>query len=132
MRSSALRALALLFALPFAAPRAAAQGTGDRWQITLADGAIVWDVRLVQLDGDQLQVRQRDSVFSVPVARIDEFRLIKKSDMQLGAGGGGAMAALVGADDEVFDLKPLEFAERLRTVQQLLLYHPPGKAAPKP
>lgn len=106
---------------------------GDRWQITLADATILWDLRLVKLDGDQLQVTMRDSLVTVRVAEIDEIRLLRKSDFTLGTGGGGAMAALMGADDEVYDFKPLEFADRLRAVQKLLTYHPPAAAgAPAP
>jgi hypothetical protein len=44
-------------------------------------------------------------------------------------GGGataGAMNALVGGDDEIYDLTPLEFADRLRTIQKILLLHPAG------
>ena len=36
----------------------------------------------------------------------------------------GAMSALVGGDDEVYDLTPLEFGDRLRTIQKILLLHP--------
>ncbi len=43
-----------------------------------------------------------------------------------------AMAALMGADDEVYDLTPLEFAERVRAVQRILLYHPPDTSAAGP
>jgi hypothetical protein len=97
----------------------------DRWQITLANDQYVWDIRLVRLDGDSLVVRQSDSLVRVPVARINELRLIRKSEVQLGAGAtAGAMSALVGGDDEVYDLTPLEFADRIRTVQKILLMHP--------
>lgn len=108
---------------------------GDRWQITRADGEILWDLRLVRLDGDRLVVSMRDSVVGVKVAEIDEIRLLKKSDLTLGAGGGGGMAALMGTDDEIYDFKPLEFGDRLRAVQKLLLYHPPADGTalnPKP
>jgi hypothetical protein len=97
----------------------------DRWQITLDNEQYVWDIRLVRLDGDSLVVRQSDSLVRVPVARINELRLIRKSEVQLGAGAtAGAMSALVGGDDEVYDLTPLEFADRIRTVQKILLMHP--------
>jgi len=97
----------------------------DRWQITLANDQYVWDIRLVRLDGDSLVVRQSDSLVRVPVGQINELRLIRKSEVQLGAGAtAGAMSALVGGDDEVYDLTPLEFADRLRTVQKILLMHP--------
>jgi hypothetical protein len=97
----------------------------DRWQLTLADGSYLWDVRLVKLDGDSIHTRGRDSLAVVSVEQVNELRLIRKSEMQLGTPG-GAMAALTGADDEVYDLTPLEFADRLRAVQQIFLLHPPA------
>jgi hypothetical protein len=30
----------------------------------------------------------------------------------------------MGGDDEVYDLSPLEFAERMRTIQKILVNHP--------
>jgi hypothetical protein len=115
---------ALVAASALARPLAAQD---DRWQISLDDDQYVWDIRLVRLDGESLFVRQSDSVLGVPLAHIKELRLIRKSEVQLGGGeAGGAMNALVGADDEVYDLSPLEFAERVRTVQKILLMHPPA------
>ena len=115
---------ALVVASALARPLA---GQDDRWQISLDDDQYVWDIRLVRLDGESLFVRQSDSVLGVPLAHIRELRLIRKSEVQLGGGeAGGAMNALVGADDEVYDLSPLEFAERVRTVQKILLMHPPA------
>src|SRR6476646_6940447 len=115
---------ALVAASALARPLAAQD---DRWQISLDDDQYVWDVRLVRLDGESLFVRQSDSVLGVPLAHIKELRLIRKSEVQLGGGeAGGAMNALVGADDEVYDLSPLEFAERVRTVQKILLMHTPA------
>jgi len=106
----------------------AAQAQDDRWQVALDDERYVWDIRLVRLDGDSLVVRQSDSLVSVPVAHINEIRLIRKSEVHVGAGGpggaAGAMSALVGGDDEVYDLTPLEFGDRLRTIQKILLLHP--------
>ena len=105
-----------------------ARAQDDRWQVALDDERYVWDIRLVRLDGDSLVVRQSDSLVSVPVAHINEIRLIRKSEVHVGAGGpggaAGAMSALVGGDDEVYDLTPLEFADRLRTIQKILLLHP--------
>ena len=74
--------LALLLAL---AQTAWAQD--DRWQVTLDDERYVWDIRHVRLDGDSLVVRQSDSLVSVPVAHINEIRLIRKSEVHVGAGG---------------------------------------------
>ncbi len=115
-------ALALCLAVPATAPLAAQQD--ERWQITLDRDRYVWDVRLARLDGDSLVVRQADSSLAVPVERITEIRLIRKSEMQLGDGA-MAMSALTGNDDEVYDLTPLDFAERVRAIQKILSYHPP-------
>ena len=99
----------------------------DRWQITLDNDQYVWDIRLVRLDGDSLVVRQSDSLVPVPVARIKELRLIRKTEVELGGNdAAGAMNALVGGDDEVYDLTSLEFADRIKTVQKILLMHPAG------
>ena len=113
--------LALILAL--AAPLAAQD---DRWQVTLEGEHYVWDIRLLRLDGDSLVVRQSDSLVRVPVALINEIRLIRKSEAQMTGGGAtaGALNALVGGDDELYDLTPLEFADRLRTIQKILLLHP--------
>jgi hypothetical protein len=120
--------LALLGVL--SVPAEAQSKSDDRWQITLEKGGIVWDVRLKQLVEDRLEVTQQDSVIAVKVGDIREMRRFRKSDMQIGAGTtAGAMAALTGADDEVFDFGPLDFGARMRAVQQILLQRP---AAPAP
>ncbi len=120
---------ALLVLLGLVRPLAAQQPppANERWQVTLDGDKYVWDIGLVRLDGDALVVRQSDSLVAVPVEHITEVRLIRKTEANLGdAGGAGAMSALVGADDEVYDLTPLDFADRLRTVQKILLLHPTG------
>jgi hypothetical protein len=115
--------LVLLAAL--AVPAEAQSKSDDRWQITLEDGGIVWDVRLKQLVDDRLEVTQADSVVAVKVGEIREMRRFRKSDMQIGEGTtAGAMAALTGVDDEVFDFGPLDFGARMRAVQQILLQRP--------
>jgi hypothetical protein len=116
--------VAIVLALALSSSPLAAQ-QDDRWQVTLDGDEHVWDVRLVRLDGDLLVVRQADSLRRLPVARITEVRLIRKSEMRLGDGA-AAMSALTGGDDEVYDFSPLEFAERLRAMQKIFLYHPSG------
>jgi hypothetical protein len=127
MIRSALTAVLLAGAVQSGAAQgeASRRSDDDRWQLTLADGSYLWDVRLVKLEGDSIHTRRGDSVAVVSVAQVNELRLIRKSEMQLGTPG-GAMAALTGADDEVYDLTPLEFADRLRAVQKIFLYHPPA------
>jgi hypothetical protein len=115
--AAAALALTVLGAAPLTAQE------DDRWQITLDQDRYVWDVRLVRLDGDSLVVRQADSSLGVPVGRITEIRLIRKSEVQAGDGA-AAMSALTGGDDEVYDFTPLEFAERVRAIQKIFLYHP--------
>jgi hypothetical protein len=131
MRFGSLLLCTLAF-LPARPCRAQSSGDVDRWQVTYGDGQLLWDVRLVKLAGDTLHVRRGDSLATVPVATITELRLIKKSEMQVGGPAGGAMAALMGSDDEVYDLTPLSFPDRLRAVQKIFLYHPPDSAAAKP
>jgi hypothetical protein len=102
-----------------------AQQDQERWQVTLKGDQYVWDIRLVKLNGETLVVRQSDSLRHLPVADITEIRLIRKTKVEIGgAAGGGAMSALMGGDDEVYDLTPMDFAERLRTIQKIFQYHP--------
>ena len=108
-----------------AAPARAQNRDDDRWQIELDNGEYIWDIRLVRLAGDTLLFRQSDTLGGVRVERISELRLIRKTEMRLGEGGGGAMAALTGVDDEVYDLAAMDFAARIRAVQQVFLLHPP-------
>ena len=111
---------ALLLVPLLAAPLAAQQN--DRWQVALDDGGYVWDIRLVRLDGDTLIVSRSDSLIPVPLAHATEIRLIRKSRVDLtgGPATAGAMSALVGGDDEIYDLMPLDLADRREAVRKLL------------
>lgn len=99
----------------------------DRWQITVESGEYIWDIRLVRLAGDSLVYRQADSLHRVAIQQIKEMRLIRKTTMRIGEGegAGSALAALTGADDEIYDFQTLDFGARLRAIQQILLVHPP-------
>jgi hypothetical protein len=115
--------LGLLAALAAPAP-SFAQAKADRWQITLQNDSLLWDVRLVSLEGDKVTYRQADSTRAVSAGEIKELRLFQSSELQLGTAG-AAFGALSGTDDIVFDLTLLDFAERLRTVQQVFQKYPP-------
>lgn len=116
----------IVLLLSLAAAPASGQGKDDdRWQIGLDSGDYIWDIRLVRLAGDSLVFRQADTLGSVSVQQIKELRLIRKTEMRIGEGAGGALAALAGADDEVYDLNTMEYPARLRALQQVLLLHPP-------
>ena len=78
----------------------------------------------MSLDGDKLTYRQADSTRVVTVGEIREMRLFQASELQLGTAG-AAFGALTGSDDVVFDMTLQDFAERLRTVQQVMLKYPP-------
>ena len=115
----------LVFTLLIAAAGRPLAAQEERWQVTLDNQEYVWDIRLVRLNGDSLVVRQSDSLRALPVERISEIRLIQKSEVQLGDGAiGGAINALTGGDDEIYDFTPLEFADRIRAIQKIFLYHP--------
>ena len=101
-----------------------AQARPDRWQITLQNDSLLWDVRLVSLEGDKVTYRQADSTGVVSAGEIRELRLVQASELQLGTAG-AAFGALSGSDDIVFDMTLLDFAERLRTVQQVFQKYPP-------
>ena len=116
----------MLAALWFAAPCAAQQ----RWQITLSSGAIVWDLALVALRGDTLVFRpigaRPDSVLRLPVMRVDELRLVQKSEKrQFAPDGQGTGNGLSGGADVVWSLTLLGHDERLRVVRQLMTDYPP-------
>ncbi|HTG83198.1 MAG TPA: hypothetical protein VL853_00250 [Gemmatimonadales bacterium] len=100
----------------------------DRWQIGLENGQYIWDIRLVRLQGDTLVFRQADTLGTVSVQQIGELRLVQKSTVRIGQGAaaGGAISALTGSDDEVYDLLTLDYPARIRTIQQILLLHPPS------
>lgn len=106
----------------------AAVAQDDRWQVTLDGERYVWDIRLLRLERDALVVRQSDSLARVPVAHITEIRLIQKSEAEARGGGAmaGAMSALVGGDDEVYDLATLDLPARRRAIQKILALHPSG------
>ncbi len=110
--------------LAVGATAAQAQADDERWQITTESGDYYWDIHLVRLAGDSVVFRQADSLGRVSVQQVKELRLIRKSEMRLGEGAAGAMSALTGSDDEVYDLTTLDYPGRLRMVQQIFLMHP--------
>jgi hypothetical protein len=113
--------LALLGFAAGATSLTAQNKSDDRWQLTLENGQYIWDVRLVKLDGQNLVYRRADSTGQVSVGDITEIRRIRKSEVRLDEGAAGSMAALTGADDEVYDFRTLDFGGRLRAVQGILL-----------
>ena len=107
--------------------RATAQ---DRWQVTLHDGTILWDLRLVRLAGDTLVFRDTNAYRTrrLPVMQVDELRLVQKAEKrQQAPDGQGTGNGLTGGTDLVWQLTLLDRTERLNVLHQILEEHPPGR-----
>jgi len=111
--------IVLLGAAPVTAQR------DDRWQITLNDGKILWELHLIRFRGDTLVVQQGDSTFR----QVDELRLVRKAERRQTAEPNRYGGVLGGADDEVFRLTLYDLAERRQILAQIFKDHPP---APSP
>jgi len=115
--------IVLLGAVPVTAQR------DDRWQVTLNDGKILWELHLVRFRGDTLVVQQGDSTFWFPINQIDELRLVRKAERRQTAEPNRYGGVLGGADDEAFRLTLYDLAERRQILAQIFKDHPP---APSP
>jgi hypothetical protein len=110
----------------FALPRLGA--AQDRWQVTLRDGTLVWDLRLVRLAGDTIVFRQTTSARALrfPAMQVDVLRLVQKAEKRQGAPDGqGTGNGLMGGTDLVWQLTLLDRKERLAVLHQILEDHPP-------
>src|SRR6266566_105250 len=97
-----------------------------RWQLTLDDGMILWELHLVRFRGDTLVVQQRDSVLRVPINQVDELRLVRKAERRQTPEPNRYGGVLGGADDEVFRLTLYNLTERRQIVAQIFKDHPPA------
>ena len=123
MRALWVAGIVLLVAAPVAAQR------DDRWQMTLNDGRILWDLHLVRFRGDTLAVQQGDSTFRFPISQVDELRLVRKAERRQTNEPNRYGGVLGGADDEAFRLTLYDLAERRQILAQIFKDHPP---APSP
>ena len=103
----------------------------DRWQVALHDGSYLWELALVGLSGDTLLARQSDSLVRVPLALVDELRLVRASVKEGRNGACATFGGLTGSDDEVYALVRYAGDERRRVVEQALAAHPPASPQPK-
>ena len=97
----------------------------DRWQITLNDGRILWELHLVRFRSDTVVVQQGDSTFRFPIGQVDELRLVRKAERRQTAEPNRYGGVLGGADDEVFRLTLYDLAERRQILAQIFKDHPP-------
>ena len=111
--------MVLLSAAPLTAQR------DDRWQMTLNDARILWELRLVRFRGDTLVVQQGDSTLRFPINQVDELRLVRKAERRQTAEPNRYGGVLGGADDEVFRLTLYDIAERRQILAQIFKDHPP-------
>jgi len=131
----------LMLAAGLAAPELLAAQANDTardaakpgpWQIRLANGEYLWEVRLLRASGDSLVLEQPDSTFAVSLEDLDELRMVRTSEMRLGAGAHEAFGALSGANDAVYPLAVATPEERRRIVRQILAEHPDSASTPRP
>lgn len=92
---------------------------GDRWQILLNDGSYLYEIRLLAARGDTLVVAQPDDTLGVPLAAIDELRLVQASSKVAG-NARNTYNSLTGVDDAVLKLGRYEPAERRGLIDALL------------
>ena len=116
----ALVGLAASAALRRAGAQTADSVSIDRWQIMRADGSYLWDLHLVRLSGDTLVVRQADTLVKLPLAVVDEMRLVQQFEQKGPGGQRSVVAGLAGADDAVLKLTLYTVAERRRLIEELL------------
>lgn len=123
MRPLLCAALVLLGAAPGQAQQ------DNRWQVTLNDGKIVWDLRLLRFNNDTLAVRHADSTYNFPITQVDELRLVRKSERRLRGEPRGYGSVLAGTDDEVYRLTLYSLSERRHIVERVFQDHPPADSA---
>lgn len=119
-----MRALVVAgWALLGAATAAAQQD--DRWQVTLNDGTIIWELHLVRLRSDTLVLWGGDSTYRFPIGQVDELRLVRKSVRHQTAEPNRYGGVLGGTDDEVHRLTLYGVSERRAIIEQIFKDHPP-------
>jgi hypothetical protein len=116
----------LIIVLAFAATATAAAQQDERWQVTLNDGTIVWELHVVQLRNDTLVLRGSDSTYRLPIGSVDELRLVRKSVRHQTPEPNRYGGVLGGVDDEVYRLTLYSLPERRAILAQVLKDHPPN------
>lgn len=131
MLRSGLLPLVLLAAASGAAP-AVAQSP-ERWQLTLGTSDILYELQPLGLAGDTLVLRQGGSERRLPLREITELRRVRKS-MRLMVGGERrrSLGDLVGADDQVFQMRLMEVPEKRELVRRILAAYGPGRPRQEP
>jgi hypothetical protein len=100
----------------------------DRWQVTLNNGTIIWELHLVQLRNDTLELRSGDSTYRFPIGFVDELRMVRKSVRHQTPEPNRYGGVLGGIDDEVYRLTLYTTPERRAIIAQIFKDHPPNAA----
>ena len=119
MRGLFVAALALL-----GATRVMAQ-EDERWQVTLNDGRIIWELQLVRMRGDTLVARHADSTYRFSLSQLDELRLVVKAERHQTPEPDRYGGVLNGADDEIYRLTLYSVPERRDIIAKIFKDHPP-------
>lgn len=107
---------------------------GARWQLRLASGTYLFDVRPVRATTDSLVVARLDTAAAatrtVALDDVEELRLVQPSMLDFQTGAQSPFAEIGGANDVVFSLVGVDAAERRRIVAEVLSASGDG-AAPR-
>lgn len=120
----------VVLGLAFVAATSAGAQQDDRWQVTLNDSRIIWELHLVQLRNDTLVLRGNDSTYRLPIGQVDELRLVVKSVRHQTPEPNRYGGVLGGSDDEVYRLTLYSIPERRAILAQVLKSHPPNVVPP--
>ncbi len=120
MRGLFVAALALL-----GATRVMAQ-EDERWQVTLNDGRIIWELQLVRMRGDTLVARHADSTYRFSLSQLDELRLVVKAERHQTPEPDRYGGVLNGSDDEIYRLTLYSVPERRDILAKIFTDHPPA------
>ena len=91
----------------------------DRWQILLNSGSYLYEVRLLGARGDTLVAAQPGDTLALPLADIDELRLVQPS-ARVAGNARNSSSPLTGVDDAVLKLSRYAPAERRALLEQLI------------
>jgi hypothetical protein len=111
---------AFLFLLFASLPAGALAQSPERWQVTLATGQILYELYPESLAADTLVLRQGGAARRIALADLSELRRVRASVELAERAGRNAIAALSGADDEVYQMTLLDVGEKRTVVGEIL------------
>jgi len=110
----------LLLAAIVTVPAGVSAQSTERWQVLLSSGQILYELVPESLAGDTLVLRQGEDVRRIPLADISELRRVRASVELAERAGRNSLAALSGADDQVYQMTLLDVGEKRVVVREIL------------